>query len=314
MNQKAKNVLKLTIKIVVIILAYYYAIDKIVNSADIDKFSQYFIDLDWHNLLWLFLLILLMPVNWILESIKWKQIVEQTEYISLIDSIKAICTGVTVGTITPNRVGEFCGRILFVKPENRIKASYLTIWGDISQLLATLVFGIIGISLFSEISLGSTDTHAILIVGIIVTVLFIVLYAFFDRILEALKDKDFIKKYCEKYIPQCEISYSRKIYTALYSLGRYLIFCTQFYLSLKFFGVEIPFYEAMISIFSTYLCIYIIPNIAVAELGIRTSFAIIFIGFFSEAHTGIMLSSLLLYLVNVAVPIICGGIILLRKK
>ena len=66
-------------------------------------------------------------------------------------------TGVTVGTITPNRVGEFAGRILFVEKENRTKASYLTIFGDTAQFCSTLIFGIIGLLLIGNTHNGNTE-------------------------------------------------------------------------------------------------------------------------------------------------------------
>src|SRR5688572_25018804 len=54
--------------------------------------------------------ILLMFVNWSIETIKWKLAVEKIQRISFFTAFRAVLSGVTFSVTTPNRVGEYFGR------------------------------------------------------------------------------------------------------------------------------------------------------------------------------------------------------------
>ena len=60
-------------------------------------------------------------------------------------SIKAIFSGLSVSFLTPNRTGEFLGRIIFIPKVNRIKASIITFICNYSQLLTTITIGLVSL-------------------------------------------------------------------------------------------------------------------------------------------------------------------------
>ena len=90
-------------------------------------------------------IIILMLGNWGIEAMKWKLAIEKIQPISFIKSLKAIFSGVSFSVTTPNRVGEYFGRVLYMKEGNRLKAISLTIVCSISQLLVTLWMGLFGL-------------------------------------------------------------------------------------------------------------------------------------------------------------------------
>ena len=156
MKDSHKRAIKIAIKVLITVLAYAYVAYKIATSPDIDEFPNYFSNIGSTQTIILIGILLLMPINWLLETWKWQRLVRGVEGISFGRSIKAVMAGVTVGTLTPNRAGEFAGRILFVSPENRAKASYLTIFGDTGQFCATVIFGIAGL-----LMIGTSGNEAI---------------------------------------------------------------------------------------------------------------------------------------------------------
>lgn len=315
MNAKTASRLKIAIKVAIVVLAYAYAGYRIATAPDIDQLPTYFSGMGLSRILVLVSILLLMPLNWAIESFKWRLLIRSIEpEIGFGKCIKAVMTGVTVGTITPNRAGEFAGRILFVQKENRAKASYLTIFGDTAQFCATVIFGIIGLLIIGNHISEAIPYNTLMIISAICGVAIIAIFIKFDSTVNALGKTKFVKKRFEKYVPQCEICTKSKLITLVLSLARYTVFCLQFYLSLRFFGIDIPAQSAFAAIFATYICTYLIPSIAAAELGIRVSFAILFIGIFTTQETAIALASLLLYLVNVGIPIAIGGIFLLKEK
>ena len=315
MDGKTANRLKIAIKVAIVVLAYAYAGYRIATAPDIDRLPTYFSGMGLSRSLVLVAILLLMPINWAIETFKWKQLIRSIEpEIGFGKCLKAVMSGVTVGTITPNRAGEFAGRILFVQKENRAKVSYLTIFGDTAQFCATVIFGIVGLLTIGNHISGAIPYNTLMIISAICGVVIIGIFIKFDSIVNALGKTKFIKRRFEKYVPQCEIGTKSKLITLGLSMARYAVFCLQFYLSLTFFGIDIPAQNALAAIFATYICTYLIPSIAAAELGIRVSFAILFIGIFTTQETAIALASLLLYLVNVGIPIAIGGIFLLKEK
>jgi hypothetical protein len=64
--------------------------------------------------------------------------------------------------LTPNRIGEYGGRILYVEEPSRIKAISLSLVGSISQLLVTMVMGCIGLLYLRYVSHINSSTLAVL--------------------------------------------------------------------------------------------------------------------------------------------------------
>ena len=315
MDAKTASRLKTAIKVAIVVLAYTYAGYRIATAPDIDQLPTYFSEMGLSRSLILASILLLMPLNWTIETLKWQLLVRKIEpEIGFGKCIKAVMSGVTVGTITPNRAGEFAGRILFVQKENRAKVSYMTIFGDTAQFCATVIFGIVGLLMIGKLISEAIPFNTLMIISAICGIAIIIIFIKFDSIVNALGKTKFVKKRFEKYVPQCEIGIKSKFLTLILSIARYVVFCLQFYLSLRFFGINIPAQSAFAAIFATYICTYLIPSIAAAELGIRVSFAILFIGIFTTQETAIALASLLLYLVNVGIPIVIGGLFLLKEK
>jgi len=315
MDAKTASRLKTAIKIAIVILAYAYAGYRIATAPDINKFPSYFTNLGLENCTLLAAILLLMPVNWAIETFKWKLLVRSIEpEIGFGKCLKAVMTGVTVGTITPNRAGEFAGRILYVNPENRAKASYLTIFGDSAQFCATIIFGIAGLLAIGQYNSESVQQTTLIAISSVCAIIAIAVFLKFDSIINAIGKTKLVRNRLQKYVPKCEISTAAKLTTIALSIARYIIFSTQYYLSLRFFGIGISPADAFAAISATYACTYIIPSIAAAELGIRVSFAIMFIGLFTTQETAIALASLLLYIINVGIPIATGGIFMIGEK
>ena len=64
----------------------------------------------------------------------------------------------------------------------------------------------------------------------------------------------------------------------MYSVLRYMVFSTQFFILLRLFDVHITYFDAFVLITSMFLIISIIPSIAITELGVRGSIAILLFG------------------------------------
>src|SRR5690606_16834411 len=77
----------------------------------------------------------LAVLNWGMEAVKWRWLVAHLGSMSLLRAFAATLAGTTIGTITPNRTGEFMGRVLFLAPGHRWQGGFATLLGSIAQFL-----------------------------------------------------------------------------------------------------------------------------------------------------------------------------------
>ncbi len=261
----------------------------------------------------------MMIINWSVEAIKWKVLIKSLETIQFIQSLKAVLSGISIGMITPNRVGEIGGRVLFLDKGQRTFGIFSAALGSLAQLTTTLLFGILGfiifLLLFPEKIFLNHSLNLSLVLSCSLILLFL-LWSFFNikNLTPFLKKIPFLKKREEQLKYFAKTKYNILLKSLLLSFLRYIIFTTQFYLLLLMFDVSISISQAYISISLVYLFATIIPTTTLIELGIRGSLSIFFIGMFSENILGITFSTFLLWFINLAAPSIIGSIFFVKNK
>lgn len=264
-------------------------------------------------------LIVLMMLNWTLEAVKWRLLVSHIEKISLWKSLKAIFSGITIAIFTPNRVGEYGGRIFHLQKADRIDAALLTIVGSYAQLVVTLVTGILATIFFlpEYVGLGPITPMQYNLIGILMVGLCVMLVVLFlnTGLLTIIINWLPIPEKYRHYANVFEYHSSATLWKVfLASLGRYLIFTLQFYLLLDLFSVNINYGPAMMMISMTYFVMTAIPTIAITELGVRGSIAVYFLGMVSTNVSGIFTASAMLWLINLAVPALIGVVFIFQLR
>ena len=319
-RKNRKKILKFILKIIIVIFAYLFIVYKLLQDDLYTQIVLVFTNIDSNRFFILIIVGLLMFINWFTEALKWRFILQKVEKISILTSLKAVFSGVTLAIFTPNRIGELGGRVFVLLPQNRIKGVLSSSIGSLSQLNITVFMGIIGISLlalfYGESFLPSQKNIIVIVSILIILIAFLLLLLYFSL----NKFSYFILKfkYFEKHADKIEFfKQFNNVQLAQilgYSLLRYVIFTTQFYLLLIFFEVDISIFEAYISIASIYLIINIIPSIVLSDIGVRGSVSIFIFGIFSQAEGGIFLTSTFLWLINLVVPAIIGSLVLIISK
>ncbi|RLD64192.1 MAG: hypothetical protein DRJ01_01625 [Bacteroidetes bacterium] len=314
-----KKIYKKIIKISVIIASYGFIILKLYRYNETNNIIEQFFKFDYSSLFLLTLVLLLMFANWGIESAKWKILIKHLEKITFFTSLKAVLSGVTVSIFTPNRVGEFGGRIFVLKRRNRVPAIFATIVGNFSQLIITIVVGLISLIILliifpEKIIKINFNSNLLIILLFIFSFLIIFIYLHLDKCLNFLIKLPYIKK-IKKYIDIIS-SYNKRelLKILLISFIRYFVFLTQFYLLLLVFNVNIGIIPAFISIGLVFLTMTGIPTITLAEIGIRGSVALFFFGMFSDEVVGIVSTSIVLWIINIAIPALIGSFIFYKFK
>ncbi|MGQ0829785.1 MAG: hypothetical protein ACT4ON_15470, partial [Bacteroidota bacterium] len=98
------------------------------------------------------------------------------------------------------------------------------------------------------------------------------------------------------------------------SLLRYLIFSIQYYLMLQFFGVNAGITILFSLIALTFFVTSVIPTFSLTEIAVRSATAVYFFSTISVDSTAIVASSLLLWIINLAIPALVGSVFVLNLK
>ena len=303
------------IKIFIMVAAYGYLIYTFINFEHYEDFSYYFKTHGLENLKYLLCCFLLIPLNWLLESLKWKQVLSKIQVLSLGQAIKSVLIGLTSGFFTPNRVGEPVGRSMFLADGNKTKGVICSLICTLSQSFATLFFVCIAVVLACNIVVELGQIPQILLIrniGIIVAVAVFLLYLTIPFWVGKLKLKSEKMQDIARAISL--ISYASLLKVSLYSIVRFAVYSFQYYLMLKLFAVDIHFTTAMVLIPINYFLVSIIPSVAFAELGIRGSSALLVMEPLLGNTLGVALAAMSLWFINYVIPMLVGSLLLIKTE
>ena len=149
---------------------------------------------------------------------------------------------------------------------------------------------------------------------ILLNVLLVTLFlnaSVFSVVLSKIKFLRKFKKYNEVF---SFYNSSELLEILLYSVGRYIVFTTQFFILLQVFDVQIGYVDTMILITTMLLVISIIPTIAITEIGIRGSVALFLFGLVSVNAIGILSATFVMWVINLLLPALIGTIFIFSLK
>jgi hypothetical protein len=328
-KNKAYN---LIVRLTIIFATYYFIYKQIFHHKRLDHVASLFIDLIGQPYLYFFLswIFMLMIVNWGIESLKWQFLISKIEKISFLKSFEGVLAGVSVSLFTPNRVGEWFGRVFILEKSNPWKGVFITMVGSFSQLLVTIIIGSFCLLFyipiyFKELSIYSNYLYygiVLLSVVIIITLLLVFLNitaipAFVSHMIK----RRFIH-FNEYFSVISQFTTFELTTVLLLSFLRYCVFTLQFYLFLMAFSIQIPLLHGLMIISVVFMIMTAIPTVTLLELGVRGSVSLYFIGLYFErfsslnekVNLGILSSSSALWLVNLAIPAILGTFFIYRLK
>ncbi|GAB3225814.1 hypothetical protein GCM10027346_07440 [Hymenobacter seoulensis] len=259
----------------------------------------------------------LMPLNWGLEAWKWWRLARHLEPVSFRRSFRAVLVGLTLGFVTPNRVGDYAGRIIELK-SRRLDALGAVFLGRYCQLVATVMAGTAGLLYFllQFYLIGYPATSIGLVIGTVLVNGAVLLPLYYSQVLvSAVQAVPPLRRF-SRFLAVMP-TYRARALTAvlLISSLRYLVFCAQFGLLLWAYGVDAPVGPAAAAIAGTFLLKSLVPSLnALADVGVRELSATHLFGLLGQPVLPVLSASLSLWVLNIAVPSAIGLIFVLRMK
>jgi hypothetical protein len=256
-------------------------------------------------------------LNWTLEALKFQFIISKKHIINLQQSILAVYTGNATGLFTPDRLGNFIGRFIYLSQINKKTVIAATMLGNLAQLISTISFAFIALLLYFGLGLqiNLPYINPTIIFTLVILTLSTLIYSFYNpsRILNILNKLKWIAKHKDtfNFLNNFNKIESTKILSL--SLLRYCIFVFQFYLLLNAFGLEIEITETIAFSGLLYLFTTFIPSPLMGNLGTRELIALLLLSSYKLPEVA-LIASLIIWLINVIIPSLIGSFLLMKMN
>ncbi len=317
---KKRNLL---INIVIFILSYAM-LYKYFKGIEINTLSSFFRDVlsDGSSLLLLLLLILLGCLNWLIESIKWRYLVSNIYKMSMFDSVKSVLIGVFFSLFIPNRAGDFLGRVYSINQKEKGKLSILTLLGSYAQLIATLLWGVIGcsyflIEYFDSFSIYFIYASSFIAIGWVALFVAVLLYFKIGTItrLKYFNKWKLLTRVHSWTLVLKDLPKAQLLSVFTLSLIRYLVFAFQLWLAYRLLGIDANTMDLFFFVTVYYLLLTFIPTIVLSEIGVRGALSIYLFKFFMfltsmdvyDFEWSVSFASILVWIINIIIPSIVGS-------
>ena len=263
--------------------------------------------------------VVLMIVNWSIEAVKWKISVKPIQEVSFLKALKAVLSGVSFSVSTPNRVGEYLGRVLYMDEGNRLKTISITIVGSISQLIITLLMGCIGLIILrpgiESNQLLSPIWMKVIIYGTIAVLSGLLLFYF--RLAWIIKWVDRLPgnnrfAYLVRALEDFDTGLLFKL--LLLSALRFVVFIIQYYLLFHLFAVDVSWSQVYWAVSVSFLVMAVIPTIAIVELVQRGKVMTTIMALYTTNNLGVGFTTAGIWLINLIIPAIIGSLLLLVMR
>lgn len=313
-----RSIINGSIKGVLVLLFMYLIYDQVVSKESLHTIWVSFVgNLSYSHLPFLLFAICLMPINWALESLKWKHLTAKFQAITFSKAFVSILCGLSIGILTPQRIGEYGGRILMLETKHNWKGILATFISSISQNLFNVSLGLVGASLYIIMYL---DTPNYVIISFLTFAIMIISTAFFfyyhlELFVRLLKKLPFVNK-SDKIQ---KLSQKKNIYTFsdlsrlnIYSILRYSVYVVQYMMLLYFFGVESSMFAMVIAISTIYLVQSSIPIPPMFGILARGEIALIIFGITASNDLSILSATFSLWIINLLIPSFLGLLVVLN--
>ncbi|WP_370527292.1 lysylphosphatidylglycerol synthase domain-containing protein [Pedobacter sp. SYSU D00535] len=299
----------------ILVFAAVFIYSKLNNNANLSNFRQLVSALSLAQVyLTLGLVLVLMLLNWFLEALKWKFLIKKVEGISVWKSIESVFCGLTLAVFTPNRIGEYGGRVFFLSPRRRILGVVAMSVGAVGQMVITNMLGACAILWFviRFLELNILLDYALAVLVLFFCAFFFVFYFNIELIGRLLVRVKFLRKF--KRFFGLLARYSTRDLTVVfaYCLARFAVFTSQYCLIISMLIPEMHLFEMSMMVFILFFIQSALPSLDFLDVGVRTLTATYFFGFITDQELAIMAATACIWLVNLIIPAILGSVFVFK--
>ncbi len=255
----------------------------------------------------------LMPLNLALEAKKWHLLARSAQPLSYKQALYSYFAGIALSLVTPNRIGEYPGRLLYLKRKNTVRLIGVSVLGALAQMLTLFIFGLAGLIYYNIHFPGTFSTIVLVSCAIVLVVVFIIYWRFetwmpvIERI-KWLRKFNVYGKLLKRFTPRLQLT------ILCISVLRYAIYTAQYLFLLWWMNVDMPAFGGFMMSSLFFWVIAVIPSITLIELGERGQVGLYLFHHFSDNTVGILAATVGIWCINLILPAILGSILLFRMR
>lgn len=264
----------------------------------------------------LFLITFLMPLNWMLESLKWKYLAQKVVDITYWEAFRSTLSGLAVGVALPAQLGDTIGRVTSLRSEKRLDTLGAAIVSNGIQFYVSMVGGSVSWLLFAAtLPLSSSAKMSIQSLIILILTVGLAIGVFRSRLLNWSTTTPWVLR-IKGYLSVIATYTNRELVVALgIGSARYAVFLIQFVLALALFELPIPMAAMFGGVGLIFLVKTILPAInVIGDLGVRQLTALFVFESYHPADEKIIAVTFLIWLINVLGPILVGIYLIWKYK
>jgi hypothetical protein len=312
----AKKIFSYLIKISILVLAFWFIYHQYLEKGDNLKSFELLIGrIDRQEVeVTMSAILLLMLLNWTLESFKWRYLTRKLEKIPAWGAIEAVFCGLTWAIFTPNRLGEYAGRVLFLPNRKRIHGVFAMAVGSFGQNVVTNVVGLsaalwfifsfyhLNIWLFLAIGVGAIGFMAFLLI----------LFFHIKWVVNLLDRIPYINKFHRFFDIIGRYTKAQLITIMGFSLARFTVFSFQYYLIIHLLVPEINVFDMMMMVFVMFFVQSALPSLDLVDVAVRNGTAAYLFGFIIHQPVAIMAAVSSIWFINIIIPAILGSVFVFK--
>jgi hypothetical protein len=318
LNKTAKKLLSYLIKAAVLVLAFVFVYHQYLEKGDKLKNFEILVSHIDHQqvIITMSAIILLMVVNWVLESFKWKYLTRDIQPMSTFQAIEAVFCGLTWAIFTPNRLGEYAGRVLFLPNRKRVFGVFAMAVGAYGQNFITNVLGLISVVWFINtfVHLQPLFYWGIILGATGFTIFIIIVYFHIVWVTDILDKIPYIKKFRRFFDIMARYKKSELIKIMFFCLARYAVFSFQYYLIFHLLIPELPAVQMMLMVFIMLFVQSALPSLDLFEVFVRNGTAIYLFHFITDQKIAVGAAVTSIWLINLIIPAILGSVFVFNLK
>ncbi len=258
----------------------------------------------------------MMPLNWLLETIKWRLLLRPFHDWSFSRAWQAVLAGVSVSAATPNRVGEVGGRLLMASKAEIPGVLASSLLGSLTQWIVFLLLALPALLwVGADWVAPSWQSARWMLLGLGPLSLGLLWWLGQAGVLQLL---GYLERRWKLETRPLQLALQR-VDTLLMAKGsgwaavRFWVYVTQLYLLLCVFGLGLPYWEGVAGIAAIYLIQAGIPLPPGVNLLTRVQLGILLWGNSPEVITASLIAFSLLFVINVLLPGLAAYFLVLRK-
>lgn len=296
-------------------MSFWFVFHKITTNANLE---QFFVEIQkmppvsiWGHLLLVFAL---MFVNWFIEAQKWRYLTQKIEPMHFWRSVQGVFSGLCWAVFTPNRIGEYGGRIFFLKPRKRAFGLMAMAVGNVAQMILTNVFGALAMAIFllKFQQLPTVFNLLIVVIAVFFSAMLLFMYFNISGIESILLRIKFLRKF-ERFFKVLRNYHFRQLFNVLgFAALRYTVFTTQYFI---FFHWLMPEMQIADILLMTIILLFVqsaLPSLDIFDIGVRSITALYFFNYVTTDDISVIAGTAGIWLINIIIPAVIGSVFVFK--